>query len=382
MSTSALCTIDQRQGNGGIARVSALLWSVMRDLSNGESKLITLFSPRSESITAIDKVRFATKVVAGQLAGDFDWLFFDHLGPATVQRFVPRFVRRPYGVFLHSVEVWRGLSDVRVRTLKQATVRVANSNYTAQRTLAAHGEIGSIEVCHLALPPNGGFDFPGAKARENKFTIDYSIVDRIQDNAVLIVGRMMSSERHKGHEQLIQAWPSIKMQVPDAQLVVVGRGDDLRRLRGLADGTGHRQSIIFTGWVNDLTLHEVYRRAAVFAMPSNGEGFGLVFLEAMKRRLPCIASSTDASREIVVDGETGFLVDQSDGDQICHTITRLLKDPFLRKRFGSAGFERVNTHFSYERFKGRISLAVGLLLRGSTQGCSTVLPTPTEARKI
>jgi phosphatidylinositol alpha-1,6-mannosyltransferase len=382
MSTPVLCTIDQRAGNGGIARVSAILWRVIRDLSNDQSKLIALFPSGSESITAFDKVRFATKVIAGQLAKEFDWLFFDHLGPATVQGFVPRVVRRPYGVFLHSVEAWRDLTDVQSWTLKQATVRIANSKYTAQRTLAAHGEIGNIEVCHLALFPDEGFDPAGMKICDSGLSVDYSIVDRIQDNSVLIVGRMMSSERHKGHEQLIRAWPSVKMQVPDAQLVIVGRGDDLQWLKGLAGTTGCRESIIFAEWVNDVTLDEIYRRAAVFAMPSNGEGFGLVFLEAMKRRLPCIASCTDASREIVVDGETGFLVDQSDGHQICHSITLLLKDRFLRKRFGSAGFGHLNAHFSFEKFKERINLALGPLLQSSTRRRFAVLPPPTEARKI
>jgi phosphatidyl-myo-inositol dimannoside synthase len=369
-----LCTIDQEPGNGGIARVSALLWRVMKELPGAPSRLIALFPPGAQSITVFDKVRFATKVLASQVGKDFDWFFFDHLGPATVQAFLPRPVRRPYGIFLHSVEVWRDLNDIQIRTLKKATVRIANSNYTAQRTLAVHREIGSIEVCHLSLPPDVGCESTGVNVGGGELAVDYSIVDRIQSKAVLIVGRMMSSERHKGHEQLIRAWPSVKIQVPDAQLVIVGRGDDLSRLKGLADETGHRRDILFAEWVNDRTLNEIYHRAAVFAMPSSGEGFGLVFLEAMKRRLPCIASCSDASREIVVDGETGFLVDQSDREQVSYRIVTLLKDRFLRTSFGCAGFERVNTHFCFEKFKERISVAMSPLLHSSGQQRLDVAP--------
>ena len=77
--------------------------------------------------------------------------------------------------------------------------------------------------------------------------------------------------------------------------------------------------MLFTGWVNEETLAAVYGRVAVYAMPSDGEGFGLVFLEAMKHRLPCIASTTDATREMVVDGQTGFLVNQDRSGRISCT---------------------------------------------------------------
>ena len=365
MPVPALCTIDQRPGNGGIARVSTLLWQVMQDMSAERCALITLMSGSSQSATLLDKTRFASKVVAGQLKRNFSWLMFDHLALTSTQRLVPAPYRRPYGVFLHSVEVWDALSATKLDLLKRATVRIANSNYTVQRTVEAHGAVGNIDVCHLALPPT---DSLSAEVSAPGRAADGAILQRMGDHAVLIVGRMLYSERHKGHEQLIRVWPSVKTRVPDARLVIVGRGDDKPRLQNLARQTGHGESILFTDWVDDATLSEIYRRAAVFAMPSKGEGFGLVFLEAMKYRLPCIASLHDASREIVSDGQTGFLVDQADADQLSRSIATLLIDRNLRLAMGAAGFQRLASHFSFTQFKRRIITCLEPLSSGRQAG--------------
>jgi len=185
----------------------------------------------------------------------------------------------------------------------------------------------------------------------------------VRANAVLIVGRMAASERHKGHEQLIRAWPHVRKYVPDAQLVLVGRGDDRDRLMRLAAEQRANDTIFFAGWVNDATLAEIYRRVSAFALPSHGEGFGLVLIEAMRHALPCVASYSDATREIVVDGETGFLVDHDDGDAICRALVKLLNDPAIRERFGRAGSDRVATLFSFEAFRARFLSAIEPLLR-------------------
>lgn len=351
-----LCTIDQSLGNGGIARVSLLLWQVMRGISRDTCRTLSLLPPESEAATYWNKVRFAARLFGGQFRGEFEWLFFDHLGPAVAQLMVPGRYRRPYGVFLHSIEAWNELSPTALRTLREATVRVANSDYTAQRTRAAHGNLGPIEVCPLALLPDSMAP-PRTQSDE-----DINLLRQIGNNSVLIVGRLRSTERHKGHAQLIHSWPEVVKQVPDAQLVIVGRGDDLELLKTKVRDAGMESRILFTGWVSEATLAAIYQRVAVFAMPSNGEGFGLVFLEAMKRSLPCIASSTDASRDIVVDGETGFLVNQADEPLLVRRIVSLLTDPGLRRKLGAAGFRRFEDCFSFEQFEERLVRALQPLI--------------------
>src|SRR5689334_20060808 len=92
------CTITQEPGHGGIARVSSLLWAVMRSGRPYPWKLLIAMTPGNRRLNWIDKLRFAVKVIWVQVNGDCDVLFFDHLGLARVQTIVPRFFRRPYGV--------------------------------------------------------------------------------------------------------------------------------------------------------------------------------------------------------------------------------------------------------------------------------------------
>jgi phosphatidylinositol alpha-1,6-mannosyltransferase len=171
---------------------------------------------------------------------------------------------------------------------------------------------------------------------------------------VLIVGRMMSTERYKGHDQLLEAWPAVVAAVPRARLVCVGEGDDVERLKAKADELGVTTTTIFTGFVADGVRRSLYERAAVFAMPSRREGFGLVYLEAMAARRPCIGANHDAASEVIEDGVTGFLVDQADTRALASRIIQVLGDEDLRRRMGEAGFRRYRDEFTYESFSRRL----------------------------
>jgi phosphatidylinositol alpha-1,6-mannosyltransferase len=232
---------------------------------------------------------------------------------------------------------------------------LCNSHYTAHRIQCAHPDIKPISVCHLALTESEDELFWGRSGADVLLPEDDLVLAKIQPLSVLIVGRMVSTERHKGQDLLIQAWPQIKTEIPDAQLVIVGEGDDMQRLRNLSGGA---PSIFFTGRVSDKLLKLLYQRAALFAMPSSMEGFGIAYLEAMKFGLPCIASTEDAAREVVVDGETGFLVDRKTPRTLVGAIVTCLKDPDLRIRMGTAGRARLCSEFSFDRFKQRFRQAL------------------------
>lgn len=358
-----LCSATQRPGHGGIARVSTLLWRVLQEALGGQCRLITLIPNGFAPPNAIEKLGFVKKVAGGLVLGNIDWIVFDHLNLARVQRVVPRPFRRPYAVLLYGVEAWSPLSPKLKRVVREARVRIAISNYTARRVAEAHPDIGPIEICHLSLLPTESRVHDSPNGLPGTFGHpDRSLLERIGPNAVIIVGRMFSTERYKGHDCLIEAWPSVKAQVPDAQLVIVGRGDDAERLKEKARCTGLGDSILFTGQVDENTLLAIYQHAAVFAMPSRGEGFGLVYLEAMHHRLPCIGSSHDAAAEVIEHGVTGWLVDQSDPPSVVHAIAGLLEDPVRRRQMGQAGFERLQTCFSFGKFKERVLSALEPLM--------------------
>jgi glycosyltransferase involved in cell wall biosynthesis len=143
---------------------------------------------------------------------------------------------------------------------------------------------------------------------------------------VLYAGRLSAE---KGIEELVEATAGIP-------LVVAGDGP----LRGRVPGA--------LGFVPHDELQWLYGRAAVVACPSRREGFGVTCLEAMAHARPVVATAVGGLRDLVVDGETGLLVEPRDPRALRAAIERLLADPELRQRLGAAGRDRAREHFSWD----------------------------------
>ncbi len=360
----ALVAITLSEHGGGIAVVSRLLAAMLAEQTGGPCLTLTLAGNGRGGSFATGTARrlvFGGEVAAAQVLRRCDWLLFSHLALADVQSYVPPPVRRPYGVFLHDVEAWTPLTGRRLGVLSRAFVRLANSHYTARRVEEANPQAGPVTPCPLGLP-DPEIDPGAGEATADPFGIG--------EHAIVIVGRMLASERYKGHDQLIEAWPDVRRAVAGARLVCVGEGDDVARLRAKAQACGVGESVVFTGFVTAAERRVLYERAAALAMPSRREGFGLVYLEAMAARRPCIGSSVDAAREVIVDGVTGFLVSPDDRGALAGRIVDLLVDVELRRRLGKAGRQRFEAEFTYEAFVSRVSAAI------------TAATMPTERRDL
>lgn len=331
---------------GGVAAVARLVRRVMRERwpSACDISLLSDRRPTSRRPTGPERLRFGVRLASMQAVGRCDWVFYTHLSVARVQAYLPQPMRRPYAVYLHGVEAWRRLSTGQMSTLRGAALRVANSEFTARRVEMMHPDAGPIAVCPLALPPE-----PRPTVRPV-----VSLPVDLGPQAVVLVARMHASERYKGHDELLHAWPIVRAALPAARLVFAGEGDDVPRLKQKAAALGVADTVVFTGFLADDARRALYDRSAIFAMPSRGEGFGLVYLEAMAAGLPCIGSVEDAASEVIEHGRTGFLVEQSDEACLAERVVNLLRDGGLRREMGASGRERVREHFSYEQFSGRL----------------------------
>lgn len=287
--------------------------------------------------------RLAAATLSAELSPRRPALVFDLLGLARSQALLPRAWRTPYLVMLYGIEVWRPLEPSRKRALSGAATRLAISQYTLSRARALHPGL-SAEILPLAL-----------EERQPEGEVDLPLVERAGEDFALIVGRMAASERYKGHDELLEALPAVAREVAEARLVIAGGGDDRARLEAKAASLGLVDRVFFTGFVSEATLAVLYDRAALLAMPSRGEGFGLVYLEAMRAGKPCLAARATAAAEVVVDGETGLLVDPADGEELAAALLRLLGDPETRRRMGAAGKIRWDREFRYARFRDRLA---------------------------
>jgi phosphatidyl-myo-inositol dimannoside synthase len=245
-------------------------------------------------------------------------------------------------VFVHGVEAWHRLRPRDRLALTAADRIIANSHRTAELFHSANVEFGDVAVCPLGVSPATASTIPSAET-----------------GFALIVGRMAAAERYKGHDALIDAWPWVLEAVPHARLIVAGDGDDRTRLANRVAEKNLTHAITFVGRVPDAELQGLFQACAAFVMPSRGEGFGLVYLEAMRAGKPCIALR--AAGEIIDGGVTGLLLDDTEPQTLAAAVTRLLSDDALCRRLGVAAAAKVCDYYEERHFARRFTDAVGVV---------------------
>ena len=160
---------------------------------------------------------------------------------------------------------------------------------------------------------------------------------------LLTVSRLSAAEHYKGHDRVIAALPDLLNRHRNLAYVIVGEGDDLPRLEGLARQADVDHAVRFIGKVSDEELPDVYRLADVFVMPGKGEGFGIAYLEAMASGLPVVGSEVDGSRDALLDGALGLLVDPDD----LHSVQTAIEVCLSRKPWDKTAGVEV---FAHDRF--------------------------------
>lgn len=340
-------------GYGGVQAVNQMILSALAD--NGEEAGVIVLLDRSGSnvegmIPELgaggSRLRFLWLTIRNMSFARNSITLVTHLGLAPIARLVKLFTGSEIILIVHGAEATHPLSGLRKWGLAKVDLIVAVSHHTLAAVLKHNPYIVSpATVCHLP-------------ARILPHTVSYQLpLDAIPH--VLIVGRLWGRGLEKGQDRLIKLWPSVRSEVPDAELVIVGEGAGRASLEELADRMGVKDSVSFLGDVDDEELASLYQSCDIFALPSEGEGFGLVLAEAMQFGLPCIASSRDAGAEVIEHERTGIVVDPYDTSALRTALVRLLTDDELRTTYGLAGQERVNRKFSPEAFRRRLLEILG-----------------------
>ena len=247
-------------------------------------------------------------------------------------------------VCTHGVEVWEPLARLRRMALRSADTVLAPSKYTADHVAAIQGvSTEKIRVLPWALDPQFEVLVPQALKAAAPATFP-------EGRVVLTVGRWRADERYKGMDTLITALPRLLPRWPELQLAAVGEGDDRTWLEDLAEETGVDRHVHFLSGLSYAELAACYAHCEMFALPSKGEGFGLVYLEAMACGKPVIGGAHGGAPEVIDDGKTGYLVPHGDAVQLASAIETLLADPALEKEMGRRGKQRVENEFRFSVF--------------------------------
>jgi glycosyltransferase involved in cell wall biosynthesis len=222
----------------------------------------------------------------------------------------------------------------------RAIASLAHTHIAISRGLARYLEEvegfdgASFQVVHYGIDPDGE---PRAFAGD---------VPRL-----LCVGRLIPI---KGHIVLLRAFAQARRRLPSLQLDLAGRGPLEPALRALAKELGIEDAIRFLGYV--APVQRAIEDAAAVVVPSMGEGFGMVALEAMERARPVIATEIGGLGELVEDGVTGYLVPTGEAEPLADAIVRLVSDLPRAAQMGLAGRRRALEQFLQERCTDRTEL--------------------------
>jgi glycosyltransferase involved in cell wall biosynthesis len=163
---------------------------------------------------------------------------------------------------------------------------------------------------------------------------------------LITVGRIVASERYKGFDEIIELMPELIREITNLTYLIVGDGEDRERLERKAGALGLNGHVVFAGYVDEAEKADYYRLADAYVMPSRGEGFGFVLLEALACGIPVLGSKLDGTREALRDGALGILVDPGDRDELRRGILATLSAPRGNVPEGLA-------YFAYPEFENR-----------------------------
>lgn len=330
--------------NSGIGRVARLMAKALDELARDHGlvvRAVSLSDRRSDcrewpwaTPCAGRRMEYVLRVQGQALRAGA--VLYDSLSMARAHFMGPA-RRRPALAWMHGIEVWEDARPAHIAVARRVGVLVTNSAFTRRRAAALHAGLDRARVCWLGTESD---EAPAIGQRSDG------------PPAALILSRI-DERSYKGHRELIGTWPAVVKRVPGARLLIVGAGPGLEEIRRLAQASPAAASIELTGFVPADQLPALWARTSVFAMPSRGEGFGLVYIEAMRYGLPVIASRQDAGQEINVDGETGFNVDLGCPAELVEALVALLSDRQKARALGGAGQQHWRRHFTWRVFRLR-----------------------------
>jgi glycosyltransferase involved in cell wall biosynthesis len=257
----------------------------------------------------------ASAIDAAIRQGPFDAIWCGHIDLMAFAAAIKTWVRAPLILHMHGIETWDPPQKLTRRVALHAVdAFISVSDVTRQRFLEwapLSGDRGFVLPNTIDFSPFS----PGLKRPD--LLDEYNLHGR---DVLMTMGRLVSRKRAKGFDKILEVLPDIAKERPRVTYLIAGKGPDRTRLEHKAVELGIRDRVVFTGFVPEDEKADYYRLADLYVMPSQGEGFGLVLLEAMACGIPVIASARDGSREAVLNGELGDMVDPCDSGELRRVI--------------------------------------------------------------
>ena len=361
MRSLVLCT-DGFGGHGGIAKFNRGLLNALCSYPRCMEVVAIPRIVQSTIGTLPHKLDYVTDGLGGKFLYTYtvlrsiykikiDLIVCGHINLLPIAFMAHFLTKAPVILIVHGIDAWKPTRSRLSNYLVDKIDGLISVSDVTKIRLASWTNIKNVRK--FILPNSIDFNAfsPGEK---NKSLLErYGLNKRV---VLLTLGRLSESEQYKGIDEVLDVLPELIKTIPNLSYLIVGDGSDKSRIEKKVELLGLNNYVIFAGFISEAEKVEHYRLADVFAMPGYGEGFGIVYLEAMACGIPVVASKDDGSREAVLDGKLGVLVNPHDPVDVENGILKALQN----KKGVPEGLE----YFSYLNFEQRVHMIVGELTKG------------------
>lgn len=249
-----------------------------------------------------------------------------------------------HGEDVEAAATSRELSWIVAKVLDRSQILICNSNNTAS-LVSKHWQIKQNKV--RVLYPGVDADYFVPSMINSSVRADLAWHDR---PTVLTVGRL---QKRKGQDMMLQAIPKILEKLPNFLYAVVGGGEEKENLLGLCEQLNITQSVLFMDELSDAQMLACYQQCDLFILPNRTveqdiEGFGMVLVEAQACGKTVVAGDSGGTKETMIVGETGFIIDCGDPDKIATLLTGILSNTGLLASMGKKGRAHVERELDWK----------------------------------
>jgi glycosyltransferase involved in cell wall biosynthesis len=354
-----LLTTDAYGGHGGIAYYNRCLAEALASLSGVTEVVVVPRTLRFQPTEIPPKVRFVEQAcgskgryvrsVLGLMREHFDLVICGHINLLSLAAAVAAFKRVPLILQVHGIDAWDSLGSM-VRILLRRVDFVWSVSAVTRDRMNSWARIPFDK--YVIIPNAIHVDRFGLGPKREDLVDRYHLRGR---RILITLARLAGYERYKGIDEILELMPQLLAAIPNLTYMVLGDGSDRGRLESKAKALGLEENVVFAGYIDESEKADYLRLADAFALPGRGEGFGIVYLEAMACGVPVVASTLDGSREALLNGELGELVDPADPGSIREGVLNALSRP--------KGIPSGLSYFDWPHFRLRIAAAVNSLAR-------------------
>jgi phosphatidylinositol alpha-1,6-mannosyltransferase len=314
--------------SGGIAQFNRHLLDAMVQRDDLEVKAVGFFgSTGSGEPSGLDwrapsngKVAFSLRSLQTAITFNPDLIISGLIGFGGLAVPLKKLTHARLWSITHGWEAWQAGPALDNWGMRQSEMITSVSRFTREKLLTwLQRPAERVEL----LPNTIDLDRFQPAARPQALEQRYGVAGK---KILLTIGRLAAIDAYKGQDRIIRLLARLNERCGPVHYIIAGDGDDRPRLEALVSELGVQRFVTFAGFVPDEVVEDMYALADLFVMPSTGEGFGIVYLEAMACGCPVLAGNKDGSVDALADGELGRLVDPDDSEALLEAIVASLAE--------------------------------------------------------